>query len=319
MADRGAWLITGGAGYIGGHTAARLHAVGRRIVVLDDLSTGSQHRVPGGVALVNASVLDTEAVAGALREHGVGGVIHFAAKKSVPESMADPLLYYQQNLGGTVALLSAMREAGVSNLVYSSTAAVYGMQPEPVVRETAIAAPISPYGHSKLAAEEVIKAVGLAHGLNWLTLRYFNAVGADNPELADQGATNLFPLIFKAYAEGRPALVTGDDFDTPDGTGVRDYIHIADLADAHVAAVQRLERGPAAAVLNVGTGRGYSVREVLAAVGQVLGREVPFVVGPRRPGDPATVIAAVDRAAEELGWSAKRDLLDMVRSALSAL
>ncbi|WP_117211477.1 UDP-glucose 4-epimerase GalE [Allorhizocola rhizosphaerae] len=319
MTEPGVWLVTGGAGYIGGHTVARLLSEGRRVVVLDDLSTGLAHRLPVGVPLVNASVLDTDAVAGALREHAVSGVIHFAAKKSVPESMADPLLYYREIVGGTTSLLTAMREAGVGRLVYSSTAAVYGMPKQGIVRETDPAVPISPYGHSKLVSEQVIREVGRAHELSWLSLRYFNAVGADTVGLADHGASNLFPRIFRAFAQGRPVVVTGGDFDTPDGTGVRDYIHVGDLADAHVAAVHRLERGPAAAVLNVGTGRGYSVLEVLAAFREITGEDVPYEIVAPRAGDPATVIASVDRIAEELGWSARRDLKEMVASAWAAV
>lgn len=312
------WMVTGGAGYIGGHTVPRLLAAGHGVVVLDDLSTGMPHRVPAGVPLVNTSVLDTDAVTQALREHRVTGVIHFAARKSVPESMADPMLYYTQIVGGTTSLLTAMLRAGTTRLVYSSTAAVYGVPPEEVVREDGPANPISPYGHSKLVCEQMIRSVGEAHGLSWLALRYFNAVGADDASLSDRGISNLFPLIFTAFAEDRPALVTGDDFDTADGTGVRDYIHVADLADAHVAAVARLGRGPAGDVVNVGTGRGYSVMEVLAALEEVVGRKVPYVVGPRRPGDPAKVVAAVDRARDILGWSARRDLDEMVSSAWHA-
>ncbi|HEX6685710.1 MAG TPA: UDP-glucose 4-epimerase GalE, partial [Candidatus Limnocylindrales bacterium] len=314
----GVWMVTGGAGYIGGHTVPRLLAAGHGVVVLDDLSTGMPHRVPEGVALVDASVLDTEAVTRALREHRVTGVIHFAAKKSVPESVADPMLYYQQVVGGTTSLLTAMLRTGTMKLVYSSTAAVYGVPDGDVVTEDGPANPISPYGHSKLVCEQMIRSVGEAHGLSWLALRYFNAVGADDASLSDRGISNLFPLIFTAFAEGRPALVTGDDFDTPDGTGVRDYIHVADLADAHVAAVGRLGRGPASEVVNVGTGRGYSVMEVLAALEEEVGRTVPYMVGPRRPGDPAKVIAAVERAREVLGWSARRDLNEMVSSAWRA-
>lgn len=318
VARPGVWMVTGGAGYIGGHTVARLHATGHRVVVLDDLSTGVAGRVPEGVPLVKASVLDTVKVADALLEHQVTGVIHFAAKKSVPESVADPLLYYQQNIGGTTSLLTAMSQAGTNNLVYSSSAAVYGVPPVAVVSETTPTAPINPYGYTKLVCEQMVRSVGEAHGLSWLALRYFNAVGADDPRLADRGASNLFPLIFQAVAQGRPALVTGGDFDTHDGTGVRDYIHIADLADAHVAAVDRLARGPAAEVLNVGTGHGYSVLDVLTAFREVTGIEVPYVVAPRRPGDPAQVVASVDRIAAELGWSARRGLNEMVASAWTA-
>jgi UDP-glucose 4-epimerase len=307
-------MVTGGAGYIGGHTVPRLLAAGHGVVVLDDLSTGLAHRVPQEAALVGVSVLDTEAVTRALRDHKVTGVIHFAAKKSVPESVADPMLYYTQNVGGTSSLLTAMVQAGVGRLVYSSTAAVYGVPGGSVVFEDGPAVPINPYGHSKLVCEEMIRAVGHAHGLSWLALRYFNAVGADDANLADRGISNLFPLVFKAFAEGRPALVTGDDFDTPDGTGVRDYIHVADLADAHVAAVARLDRGAVGEVVNVGTGRGYSVLEVIAALEEETGEKVPYAVGPRRPGDPASVVASVERARAELGWSARRDLREMVSS-----
>lgn len=312
------WLVTGGLGYIGGHTVARMHARGARLVVLDDLSTGLTQRLPEDVPWVHASVLDESAVAAAMREHGVTGVIHFAGKKSVPESVEKPLLYYRENVGGITSLLGAMVQTGATKLVFSSSAAVYGVPPAAVVTETTPALPINPYGHSKLICERMAAAVGEAHGISWLALRYFNAVGADDMTLADRGGTNLFPLIFRAFAEGRPVLVTGDDFDTPDGTGVRDYIHIADIADAHVAAVSRLENGPAAEIYNVGTGKGYSVLEVIAALQEITGEDVPYVVGPRRPGDPASVIAAVDKIWNDLGWSAQRDLKDMVASAWSA-
>jgi UDP-glucose 4-epimerase len=311
-------MVTGGVGYIGGHTVPRLLAAGHRVVVLDDLSTGLPHRLPEGAELVNASVLDTETVAQALREHRVTGVIHFAARKSVPESMADPMLYYQQIVGGTMSLLTAMLRAGTMKFVYSSTAAVYGVPQKEMVEEDGPAAPINPYGQSKLFCEQMIKSVGEAHGLSWLSLRYFNAVGADDVSLSDRGISNLFPLIFNAFAEGRPVLVTGGDFETPDGTGVRDYIHVADLADAHLAAVSRLNSGPAAEVINIGTGRGYSVLEVIAALEEVVGRKVPYIVGPRRPGDSAKVVASVERAREVLGWTAQRDLKEMVASAWRA-
>jgi len=311
-------MVTGGIGYIGGHTVPRLLAAGHQVIVLDDLSTGVAQRLPEGVTLIEASVLDTGAVTKALREHRVTGVIHFAGKKSVPESVADPMLYYRENVGGTTSLLTAMLRAGTMKIAYSSTAAVYGVPRKEVVDENEPVAPINPYGHTKLVCEQMIRSVGEAHGLSWLLLRYFNAVGADDASLSDRGISNLFPLIFRAFADGRPALVTGDDFDTPDGTGVRDYIHVADLADAHVAAVKRLNLEPAAEVVNVGTGRGYSVLEVLAALEEVVGRQVPYVVGPRRPGDPAKVVASVERARRVLGWSARRDLKDMVASAWHA-
>lgn len=313
-----AWLVTGGAGYIGGHTVARLRESGHRVVVLDDLSTGVRDRVPADVPLFEASVLDTATVTRVLREQDIEGVIHFAGKKSVPESVADPLLYYQHNIGGTSSVLAAMLHAGTKNLIYSSSAAVYGMPSSAVVSEDAPAVPINPYGHTKLVCEQMIAAVGQAHGISWLVLRYFNAVGAEEPELADSGGSNLFPLMFDAVSQGRPLIVTGADFDTSDGTGVRDYVHVGDLADAHVAAAERLIRGPAGQVLNVGTGRGYTVLEVLHALEKVTGQHVPYVVGSRREGDAAHVIAAVDRIAAELGWTAKRGLDEMVASAWAA-
>jgi UDP-glucose 4-epimerase len=318
MGSSDVWLVTGGAGYIGGHTVVRLRAQGHRVVVLDDLSTGLGQRLPDDVPMVQASVLDEGAIAAALRRHEVTGVLHFAGKKSVPESVENPLLYYRENVGGMTGLLGAMVSAGVGNLVVSSSAAVYGVPPTAVVTEETPAVPINPYGQSKLICEQMAAAAGVAHGISWLALRYFNAVGADDVSLADRGTTNLFPLVFRAFAENRPVLVTGDDFDTPDGTGVRDYIHVADLADAHVAAVARLMEGPAADIYNVGTGKGYSVLEVVAALEDITGQEVPYVVGPRRPGDPASVVAAVDKVWSGLGWSARRDLKDMVASAWSA-
>jgi UDP-glucose 4-epimerase len=309
------WLIVGGAGYVGGHTVARLHAAGRPMVVLDDLSSGLAERVPDGVPLVRASMHDTAAVAQAMVEHGVTGVMQFAALKSVPESMSEPVRYYRDNVGGLVALLTAMTSANVNRIVYSSSAAVYGIPPAPVVTEETPAVPINPYGQTKLVGEQLLRAAGEAHGLSWLALRYFNAVGADDPVLSDRGVSNLFPLAFRAYAQGLPVSVTGGDFDTPDGTGIRDYVHVADIAEAHLVAADRLARGPAAAIYNIGTGCGHSVMEVLAALESAIGQPVRYRIDPRRPGDPAQVIAAVGRIQDELGWFATRDLAEMVKSA----
>jgi UDP-glucose 4-epimerase len=309
------WLVVGGAGYVGGHTVARLHATGRPVVVLDDLSTGLAERVPDGVPLVRASMHDRATVARAMVEHGVTGVMHFAALKSVPESMREPVRYYHENVGGLVSLLTAMSDVGVGRIVYSSSAAVYGIPPTPVVTEQTPTVPINPYGQTKLIGEQLLRAAGDAHGLSWLALRYFNAVGAEDPMLGDRGVSNLFPLAFEAFAAGRPVPVTGGDFDTPDGTGIRDYVHVADIADAHVIAAERLERAPGAAVYNVGTGRGRSVLEVLATLESLIGQPVRHRIDPRRPGDAAQVVAAVGRIQDELGWFATRDLTDMVRSA----
>src|SRR5262245_1682143 len=207
------WLILGGAGYVGGHTVSRLHAAGRPVVVLDDLSAGVAERIPEGVPLVRASMHDTAAVARAMVEHGVTGVMQFAALKSVPESVAEPVRYYRDNVGGLISLLSAMTDVGVRRIVYSSSAAVYGIPPTPVVTEQTPAVPINPYGQTKLIGEQLLRAAGDAHGLSWLALRYFNAVGADEPMLSDRGVTNLFPRAFAESARGRAAEVTGGDFD----------------------------------------------------------------------------------------------------------
>jgi UDP-glucose 4-epimerase len=309
------WLIVGGAGYVGGHTVARFAAAGRPVVVLDDLSTGLAERLPDDVPLVRASMHDRAAVARTMVEHGVSGVMHFAARKSVPESMADPVRYYHDNVGGLVSLLTAMSDVGVRRIVYSSSAAVYGIPPTPVVTEETPAVPINPYGQTKLIGEQLLRAAGLAQGLSWLGLRYFNAVGTDDALLADRGVSNLFPLAFEAYRRGEPVSVTGGDFDTPDGTGIRDYVHVADIADAHLVAADRLEAGPAATIYNIGTGRGRSVLEVLAALESAIGQPVPYRIDARRPGDPAQVVAGVGRIRDELGWFATRDLTDMVRSA----
>jgi UDP-glucose 4-epimerase len=315
-ANRGySWLVTGGAGYIGGHTVRRLVAAGYPVVVFDDLSTGRAERLPRGVPLVVGAVTDRAALVRALRRFGVTGVLHLAARKSVPESVARPAYYYRENVGGLATLLEAMLGTGVDRLVFSSSAAVYGLPGAPVVTESTPTAPINPYGYTKAVCEQLIRDAGVAHGLSWLALRYFNAVGAEAPLLADEGATNLFPRIIQAVTTGEPFVVAGTDFPTRDGTGVRDYVHVSDVADAHLAAVARLTAGPAARTYNVGTGTGHSVLEVLARVRVVAGRQVPYVVGPRRSGDPAEVVAAVDLIRRELGWAPRRDLHEMVESA----
>jgi UDP-glucose 4-epimerase len=241
--------------------------------------------------------------------------MQFAALKSVPESVSEPVRYYRENVGGLVSLLTAMASVNVDRIVYSSSAAVYGIPPTPVVTEQTPAVPINPYGQTKLIGEQLLRAAGEAYGLSFMALRYFNAVGADDPVLSDRGVSNLFPLAFAAFSQGLPVSVTGGDFDTPDGTGIRDYVHVADIADAHLAAADRLEHGPAGTVYNIGTGRGHSVLEVLAALESAIGQPVRHRIDPRRPGDPAQVVAGVGRIQDELGWFATRDLAEMVKSA----
>jgi len=316
---QGTWLVTGAAGYIGGHTVARLRASGYQVVGLDNLSAGDRQRLPADVPLVVADTGDRAAVTAALRDHEVTGVMHLAGRKSGPESTVRPLYYYHENVGTLTTVLESMVDAGVGRLVFSSSAAVYGVPDTALVTEDSPTRPLNPYGETKLAGEHLIAAAGLAHGISWIALRYFNAVGALGPRLGDRGTTNLVPLAFAALETGEPLVVTGGRFPTVDGTGVRDYIHVADVAEAHAVAVRRLDTATAtASVYNVGVGRGHSVLAVLAAIEEVVGRPVPARAGPARPGDPPEVVADVSKIRRELGWRARHDLRDAVRSAWEA-
>jgi UDP-glucose 4-epimerase len=312
------WMITGGAGFIGAHVVRAMAEAGREAVVYDDLSTGDRHRLPAGVPLVEGSVLDRERLERALTGYGVAGVVHVAGKKQVGESVERPLYYYRENVTGLGTLLEAMSAAGVGMLVFSSSAAVYGMPDVDLVTEDTPCAPMSPYGESKLAGEWMVSAAARAHGLRAASLRYFNVAGAAAPELADTGVSNLVPMVFERLEAGAAPLVFGDDYATPDGTCVRDYIHVQDIAAAHVAAAARLESAPAgtALVLNAGRGEGSSVREMVDRILKVTGRQdVVPETAPRRPGDPARVVASAARAREELGWTAQYGLDAMVESA----
>jgi UDP-glucose 4-epimerase len=312
------WLVTGGAGYIGSHVVEELLASGREVVVLDDFSAGLEQRLLPGVPVVKASVLDRAAVEAALREHRIDGVIHLAARKAAGESVDIPLYYYRENVDGILTVLEAMHAVGVTRLVYSSSAAVYGTPPENPVHESSPLHPESPYGETKVVGEWMAAASGAAWGLSWVALRYFNVAGAGRDELGDNSVNNLIPMVFRALEEGRRPQIFGDDYPTPDGTCIRDYIHVADLASAHVAAAERCESGQAADAYNVGRGVGSSVREVMDAVSAVLGRDVGPEVVARRPGDPPATFAATERIAADLGWRATRDLPAMVESAWSA-
>ncbi|MFI9806134.1 UDP-glucose 4-epimerase GalE [Streptomyces sp. NPDC052301] len=310
------WLITGGAGYIGAHVVRAMTEAGERTVVYDDLSTGVAERVPAEVPLVRGSVLDADRVARVLAEHAVTGVVHLAAKKQVGESVDRPLHYYRENVEGLRVLLEAVTAARIPSFLLSSSAAVYGMPDVDLVTEETPCRPLSPYGETKLAGEWLVRATGRATGLATASLRYFNVAGAATPELADTGVFNLIPMVFEKLTEGAPPRVFGDDYPTPDGTCVRDYIHVVDLAEAHVTVARALRSSPGADLtFNIGRGEGVSVREMIDRINAVTGYDRPPTVTPRRPGDPARVVASADRIGTELGWQAKYDVQDMITSA----
>ncbi|ULR51078.1 UDP-glucose 4-epimerase GalE [Streptomyces deccanensis] len=314
------WLITGGAGYIGAHVVRAMLDAGEETVVYDDLSTGVAERVPEGVPLEIGSTLDGERLARVIRDRRITGVVHLAAKKQVGESVDLPLHYYRENVEGLRTLLSAVTDAGVASFVFSSSAAVYGMpsaaRDGDLVTEETPCAPMSPYGETKLVGEWLVRATGRATGLSTASLRYFNVAGAATPELADTGVFNLVPMVFEKLSEGAPPRIFGADYPTPDGTCVRDYIHVVDLAEAHVATARRLREAPGTDLtLNIGRGEGVSVREMIDRINALTGHDLPPVVVDRRPGDPARVVASADRIAAELGWKARYGVEDMISTA----
>jgi UDP-glucose 4-epimerase len=306
-------LVTGGAGYIGSHVVLQLVAAGRRVIVLDDLSTGFADAVVDA-ALVVGNCGDGALVGGILREHAIDTVLHFAARTIVPESVADPLRYYGNNTCATRNLLAECAAAGVRHVVFSSTAAVYGIPPGGVAAEDTPTAPINPYGSSKLMSEWMLRDLAAAGGPRYVALRYFNVAGCDPAGRIGQStrnATLLVKVACEAALGKRPHVaVFGTDYDTADGTGERDYIHVEDLARAHLDALAYLEAGGRSGVFNVGYGHGYSVREVLAAVGRAHGAPVPVIEQPRRAGDPPSLVASVRRIREVLGWQPQLDDLD---------
>ena len=313
------WMLTGGAGYIGAHILRALHDQGHDVVVLDDLSTGLRRKVSEGVPFVEASILDTDSVTRALTSHRVDGVIHLAAKKSVGESVEQPHMYFEQNVQGTMALLDAIKAADVHHMVLSSSAAVYGSPDVDAVTEDTPTMPINPYGQTKLAQEWLVRDLSESgYDLSWVALRYFNVAGAGADDLGDTGVFNLIPMVLRALDNGQAPQVFGDTYPTPDGTCIRDYIHVQDLAEAHVAAVTQAERGGRTDIYNVGRGMGFSVLDVLDAVRSAMGSDFAHEISAPRAGDPASLVAAVNRIHSELGWQAQRDLTDMVTSAWSA-
>ena len=312
-------LVTGGAGYIGSHTCKHLAAAGHTPVVFDDLSQGHEWAVKWG-PLERGSLGDPARLAALFAAHRVDAVVHFAASALVGESMGDPGKYFRNNTLGTFNLIEAMRAAGVGTIVFSSTCATYGNPLRTPIDETHPQAPVNPYGESKWMVERMLRWYGESHGLRWMALRYFNAAGADpDGEIGEDHdpESHLIPLVIGGTLGTRPPVkVFGDDYQTPDGTAVRDYIHVNDLADAHLRAIERLDAGAASQPINLGTGRGHSVREVIDAVSQVAGRQAPFQVAPRRAGDPPALVADAARANDVLGWSPRfADLATIVEHA----
>ena len=313
------WLVTGGAGYIGSHVVKALAHAGLSPVVVDDLSSGFREFVGPDVPFVRGSILDGELLGSTIAEHGVTGVIHVAGYKYAGVSVQRPLHTYEQNVTGTAVLLAAMADKGVDKIVFSSSAAVYGTPPTETVTEDTPKNPQSPYGESKLIGEWLLRDQGVAAGLKHTSLRYFNVVGSGDPALYDTSPHNLFPLVFAALVEGKTPRINGDDYDTPDGTNVRDYVHVADLATSHVAAALRLDAGePREQASNLGSGDGSSVGDIMRTVAEVTGIAFDPIIGPRRPGDPARIVATGELAARDLDWKMRHDLREMVSSAWEA-
>jgi len=318
------WLVTGGAGYIGSHIVRALAASGLPPVVVDDLSTGREAFLPEGVPFVRGTILDRDLLVAAMREHRVQGVIHVAGFKYAGVSVQRPLHTYAQNVEGTRAVLAAMEEADVASLVFSSSAAVYGTPDVALVTEDLPKRPASPYGESKLIGEWLIRDQAVAtaadaYPLRHTSLRYFNVVGSGDPSVFDVSPHNLFPIVFEQLLAGRTPRINGDDYATADGTNVRDYVHVADIAAAHAVAAQRLMAGePLEPAYNLGSRNGLSVREVMDAIARVTG--IPFTpeIGPRRAGDPDRIVATGELAARDLDWRMRHSVDEMVRSGWEA-
>jgi UDP-glucose 4-epimerase len=313
------WLVTGGAGYIGAHVVRAFQEVGLEAVVIDDLSSGHRGFVQPEVPFVEGSIVDTELVAETLEKHDVEGVVHLAGFKYAGVSVDRPLHTYTQNVTGTINLLEAMERTGVESMVFSSSAATFGTPDVELVTEETATAPESPYGESKLIGEWLIRDQARATGLRHTSLRYFNVVGSGSTDIFDTSPHNLFPIVFEMLLAGKTPRINGDDYDTPDGTCVRDYVHVADLAEAHVVAARHLSAGdPLDPVYNLGSGTGSSVREIMDAIRAVTGIDFTPEIAPRRPGDPARIVATGEAAARDLDWQMRHSLEDMVRTAWEA-
>jgi UDP-glucose 4-epimerase len=316
------WLVTGGAGYIGGHVVESVLASGREVVVLDDLSSGIAARLSNKAQLIQTSLQDVSGINRIFEDAEITGVVHLAAKKRVGESVERPEYYWQENVVGLQNLFAAVKHHDVKSFVFSSSAAVYGQPdvlPGTLITEQTPCSPINPYGATKLEGELLSKAMAESDGMKVAALRYFNAAGAGRPELGDQYIFNLLPIVFDALDRGNKPNIFGNDYPTPDGSCIRDYVHVQDLADAHIAAMKFVEESdPGFTAINIGTGSGTSVYEVLEMIQDVTGISIEPIVGQRREGDPPALVADVSLAKELLGWQSSRDLREIVSSAWDA-
>jgi UDP-glucose 4-epimerase len=310
-------LITGGAGYIGAHVAAELLSQGYSVRIYDDFSNGLHRRVDGKFRdVVDGDILDREKLIQAMK--GIDGVIHLAAKKSVEESVKNPLKYYENNVGGTLSLLAAMSVKSVKNLIFSSSAAVYSPNDKDAIEENDPTVPLSPYGATKLLSEELISKVGSAEQISQISLRYFNVVGSVLAEFGDNSKDNLVPKVFQAVKSGKRPEIYGTDYPTPDGSCIRDYIHVQDLAKAHIAALKKCESGFTSAIYNVGSGSGYSVKELMAQISESLGRDINPQESPARAGDSPKLVASIEKIKIELTWRPEASLKEMIDSSWAA-
>jgi UDP-glucose 4-epimerase len=310
-------LVVGGAGYIGSHVAYELLNEGYSVRIYDDFSNGLHRRVDGKFRdVVEGDILDREKLIEVMP--GIDAVIHLAAKKAVEESVKNPLKYYENNVCGTLNILAAMAATGVKQIVFSSSAAVYSPNDKVAAEETDATEPLSPYGATKLLSEELISTVGKAEGISHISLRYFNVVGSALPEFGDNSKDNLVPKVFLAIKEGKRPEIYGKDYPTPDGTCIRDYIHVLDLAKSHIAALKKTQESFVSSIYNVGSGNGYSVREMMDQISKTLGRDINPQESPARAGDSPKLIASTAKIERELGWKPTATLKEMIDSSWEA-
>lgn len=311
-----ATLVLGGAGYIGSHMVDRLLEAGRDVVVVDNLLTGHRASVPENVPFYEVDIRDKEALNEVFEKESIDQVVHFAASSIVPESMSDPLKYFDNNTGGMIALLEVMLKHNVKNIVFSSTAATYGIPEDALISETTPQKPINPYGESKLQMEHIMRWADEAYGLKWVALRYFNVAGAKEDGSIGEDhptETHLVPIILQvALGERDKVMMFGDDYNTPDGFNVRDYVHVMDLADAHILALDYLAAGHDSNQFNLGSANGFSVKEMVEAARKATGEPIPAEVGPRRAGDPDSLVASSDKARDILDWTPKYDNVETI-------